>query len=378
MTRTAGRSASPFGRRGLWVAGGLATLLVLLWTAGDAVAVRRPLSDPRAMRMLRDSADAARRTPYSGVRFVTSWNPQGSTTSQVTVAHTPGEGTMVRSTEARGARGRVPSAAFQPDGSDSSGGLTGFTPAMLGLLTRNYSVVPAADETICGRAAHVVEARRSDGTAAGRFWIDRQTGLMLHRELLDAAERTVSATGFREVRVAPPLNPQLAGSGSRQDAAVVAPRPGAGVQEPWGERLGDDDLRTLRDDGWSAPQKLPGGLRLQEARRPSDPDDDGVVHLSYTDGLAVISVFVQRGSIDERRFTRWRRTLVRGRTVFRYEALERWSVWSSDGFVYSVLADSSRSDADTVVNALPHGNGGFWGRMDRGFARLRSWMNPFG
>ncbi|NEA22184.1 sigma-E factor regulatory protein RseB domain-containing protein, partial [Actinomadura bangladeshensis] len=94
----------------------------------------------------------------------------------------------------------------------AAGDTTGFTSETLALLTRNYSVVRAEDAAICGRPARVVEARRPDGSPAGRFWIDRETGLMLHRELIDATGRPVVVTGFSEISfTAPPAEPVVLG-----------------------------------------------------------------------------------------------------------------------------------------------------------------------
>jgi sigma-E factor negative regulatory protein RseB len=47
--------------------------------------------------------------------------------------------------------------------------------------------------------------------------------------------------------------------------------------------------------------------------------------------------------------------------------------------VYTVLADAPDQTVTAVVGALPHdAPTGFWKRMSRGFARLASWVNPFG
>ena len=71
---------------------------------------------------------------------------------------------------------------------------------MLDLLARNYAVVRAGEGQVCGRPTTVIEARRPDGTAAGRFHIDKATGLMLRRELLDQQGREVNLTFFTEIR----------------------------------------------------------------------------------------------------------------------------------------------------------------------------------
>ncbi|GLW62278.1 hypothetical protein Arub01_05220 [Actinomadura rubrobrunea] len=378
-----GRGARRYGRSrcatalACGVAGALALACAL---AGDAVAARRAGSDPEAVRLLRDAADAARRVPYEGVQVVTTWNRGGAVTARVKVVHTPGDGTYVTPENdahvdaAHGGR-----ASYQPDAAAHGGAPTGFTAETLALLTRNFALLRVADASVCGRAARVVEARRRDGTPAGRFWIDAETGLLLHRELIDGAGRTVAATGFDQVRVAPPGRPPERGmSGDAPSLRRAAPGPAASPVSPWEDRLEPAELAELRDRGWPLPRSLPG-LSLSDARRSAAARPaDGVVHLTFSDGLESVSVFVQRGSLDERRFAAWRRTVARGDTVFRREALRRWAVWARDGYVYTVVADGHPATAERAVAALPHGGRDFWGRLGRGLRRLASWVNPFG
>jgi sigma-E factor negative regulatory protein RseB len=346
-------------RHGAWLAGGLATALVLLWSvtaseAGAAPGTAR--SDQEALQLLRDAGAAVRSTPYVGTQLITTWSGTGATTSLIRVEHTPGVGTRI---EVRRTTADAGGETYERDTGDSRGGLTGYTPKMLDLMVRNYSVVHADDDSICGRAASIVEARRPDGTAAGRFWIDRETGLMLHRELTDGQGRAISITGFNDIKITRP-KPQV-----RSVRLVAA---------PWGHELALGDLGFLRNGAWTVPSKLPGRLELYEARRD---EQDGTVHLGYSDGLSAVSVFIQRGALDETRVAGWRKVNRNGRTVYEHTALQRWAVWASGGYVYTVLADAPQGTADAVVAALPHGGTGFWGRLGRGLKRLGSWFNPF-
>ncbi|MFG2005872.1 MucB/RseB C-terminal domain-containing protein [Spirillospora sp. NPDC048911] len=382
------------GRRGALLAGGLAGALALAAAlAGDACAARRVRSEPEAVRLLRAAAEAARQVPYEGRQFLTTWGGGGARTSLVTVAHTPGEGTYfapgaaLRETTPPAPRTATPpdtttmtatTRTFHPDASAIRGALTGFTMEMLALLTRNYSVVRAADAAVCGRRARVIEARRPDGTAAGRFWLDTDTGLMLHRELIDGAGQAVAATGFREVRITTPRGGQVQSRGGRSLGESTPEVPQAAAAVPWQDQLEDDEVGALRDRGWRMPQELPDRLTLYDARRAAATSDDSTVHLSYSDGLAAVSVFVQRGGLDERSFAGWQRTRSNGRTVFRRDSLQRWAVWAGDGYVYTVLTDAPAGTADSVIKAFPGDGPGFWGRLGRGLRRLGSWANPFG
>jgi sigma-E factor negative regulatory protein RseB len=345
---------APFGGRGTWVVGGLATALLLAWTlAGNAGAVRRLDSDPEALDLLRETAAAARRTPYEGTQVHTTLTGGGRSRTEARVAHPadavgPVRGTVVQEVS--------PITGHRAETASGSGGLGGFTSAALALLARNYTVVRAADAAACGRTAHVVEARRADGSTAGRFWIDAETGIMLHRELLDGRGRVVSAVGFSDVRIAEPRTP----------AAVSAPQ-----AAPWAA-VADDELGELREQGWTVPRALPGGFELSDVRR-SGPSGGQTLHLGYSDGLAAVSVFVQRGRLNDRRLAGWHRS----GTVFRREGRQRWAVWAADGYVYTVLTDAPRAASDAVVAALPQGDTSLWARLRRGARRIGTWANPW-
>ncbi|MFD0683158.1 MucB/RseB C-terminal domain-containing protein [Actinomadura fibrosa] len=356
-------------RRCALVAGGLAGALALAGAlSADAGTTRRVRSDPGAVGLLRAAADAARRVPYEGRRFLTTWNRGRSATSEVAVAHMPGEGVTYRS--GTGAR------SYRSDAA-SGGQDAGFTAATLRLLSRNYAVRRAADASVCGRRARVVEARRADGTAAGRFWIDSETGLMLQRELIDATGRSVVSTGFADIRFATPVQERIvlrAGRSPTKGADGALPEDPAPVSTPaaWEDHLDGGEIAKLRDGGWPVPASLPGRLTLYDARR-----DGEALHLSYSDGLAAVSVFVQRGRLDEHAMTGWQRSARRGRTVFRRESLHRWAVSSGNGYVYTVLTDVPPSTAEAVAAALPSERTPFWARIGRGARRLASAADPF-
>ncbi|TDC87232.1 sigma-E factor regulatory protein RseB domain-containing protein [Actinomadura sp. 7K507] len=377
------------GRARSVLACGLAGALALAAAlAGDPAATRRVRSDPAAVALLRAAADAASRVPYQGRRFLTTASRDSSTTSRAAVSHTPGDGIHYQAVPG-GAVGRPSTAdrsgtagkGYRPE--SAAGDTTGFTRETLALLTRNYSVVRAADSSVCGRHARVVEARRADGTPAGRFWVDSETGLMLHRELIDARGGSVVVTGFSEISFTePPPEPVV----RQRPRRGLARFPDTGTGETadgnrgqgaalWSDELDRADLDGLREGGWPVPEDLPGRLTLHDARRD---DAGGAVHLSYSDGLAAVSVFVQRGTLDEDALGGWQKIAKDDRTVFRRESLRHWAVSAGDGYVFTVLTDAPQSTAEAVAARLPRDAGDpFWPRLSRGARRLVSAANPF-
>jgi sigma-E factor negative regulatory protein RseB len=103
-----------------------------------------------------------------------------------------------------------------------------------------------------------------------------------------------------------------------------------------------------------------------------------VLDLAYSDGLSVVSVFEQRGNLAAK-LAGWQKITVAGHAIYAAEPDQRSLTWASRGMVYTVMADAPAQTVDTVIGVLPHDKPpGFWKRMSRGFARLASWVNPFG
>jgi sigma-E factor negative regulatory protein RseB len=94
--------------------------------------------------------------------------------------------------------------------------------------------------------------------------------------------------------------------------------------------------------------------------------------------LSVVSVFEQRGNLAAK-LAGWQKTTVAGHVIYTAEPDQRSLTWSSRGIVYTVIADAPAQTVANVIRVLPHDKPpGFWKRMSRGFARLASWVNPFG
>jgi sigma-E factor negative regulatory protein RseB len=172
----------------------------------------------------------------------------------------------------------------------------------------------------------------------------------------------------------------MSGSGVSGSGVSGSSPAGAGKQptafRPWPDQLGSAQLASLRASGWPVPGPMPGGLTLFDARQ-SATAAGRVVDFAYSDGLSVVSLFVQRGRLPAA-LPGWHQTDVRGNRLYVSNPGEPDLTWSAGGFVYTVVAGAPAPTVAAVVNALPHEAGlGFWGRMKHGLRRLWSWINPF-
>jgi negative regulator of sigma E activity len=355
------------GRTGLVLALAMVATCTLVRSADAATAGAVPGTDAQAQALLQRAVDAENATEYQGVEVISVdqsavSSPSASTgagvdetTTVVNVIHLPGQGTVLAEDADNGTPGRAAFSAAA-SGADSSR-----PNLLLGLLGQSYQLKLGTSGLVAGRYARQVVARREDGTVAAQFWMDAATGLLLRRDILGPDGRLVRRSEFVQLA--------LTASAPRH-LPVMLPA-------LTGHALSDGDLDAWSARGWPCPRVL-GGLSLFDAR--TEPGSAGqVLHLSYSDGLSTVSVFVQPGRLDPSGLVATSAATVGGQPVRVRAGVPREVVWSSQGFVITVVADAPEGTVAAVVAALPHVVGATdgWGRVERGVARVMSWLNPF-
>lgn len=330
-------------------------------SAPSAPTVRRspaaaPTAAERAGRALLAQAVAAcRTTAFSGVQVFRFWGHGGPRVWLAEIWHRPGGQTIADPiSEADPTQASGSSAAPGPSVSMALSG------QQLTLLQADYVLAYAGHSSADGRRADLVTADRPDGTLAARFWLDTRTRLPLRRQLFDTRARIVSDFGFTELRTGP---------------ASLTSMPAAGAQR-WQRQLDAARVAELRAQGWPLPAQLPDGLVLVAASATDAPAGQ-VIGVSYSDGLSVISLFVQRGQLPGQ-VPGWQRIAIAGRDAYAVDPDGQAITWSGGGFVFTLLADAPAIAVNQAMAALPQGSQpGFWARLARGFRRLASWANPF-
>ena len=327
----------------LVVAGAGLLLAGLPALASSEPAAGSAASEREALTVLGQAVRAGRALAYSGTQYVATWSGDDSATTLADVTHDPG---------------RAPVLSAGPD--DGPGPLTAtaaLDPRHVELLAASYDLRVAGAGRCTGRTATVVEARR-DGQVAGRFWVDRASGLLLRREVYDDGRR-VRSSAFVDVDVR---------------AAGRAPEPSLAVAPVAVTAEG------LRRDGWRVPDELPGGMRLFDTRLSMPEPGEHVLHLAYSDGLSTVSLFAQDGRLGTEPMDGFEAEEVGDRPVWvRHDAPER-VVWSGGGRVWTLVSDAPSGTVRAAVAALPRDEApedGLLARLGRGLARLGSLLNPF-
>ena len=323
------------------------------------------------LRLLSAAATACRRVSYQGVQLSEWHDPDGTWTSVVNIWHRRDRQTLIQAmavpagqaTQPLQARHAVagPDADTGDAGQRAPEGVMSMTPQLVALLAANYRVALGDPGWVAGRPAQEVVLYRRGGAVAARFWLDSATKLPLRRETFDTRGRLVTEDVFVSLTLGIPAGTGLPATGTMPSSTPLA----------------SAQLLRLRAAGWPLPGRLPGNLTLVQADQTKTPGGP-VVDLAYSDGLSVISLFLQRGHLPPT-MSGWSEVAVRGQQVYAADPDQRSVAWSARGFVYTMIADAPDQTVDQVVLALPHNGkpGGFLGRMDRGLRRLASWLNPF-
>jgi hypothetical protein len=303
-----------------------------------------------AIGYLRQAAAAPDLVSYYGTRVVLVASPQGATTVQVDVRHVPGQGTKIN---VRTDHGDESEALFLGDRRSGSQSLR---PNQLRLLVANFDLRVEGPAILAGRQAVVVDADHP-GVEAAKFWIDRSTGLLLRTEVYGADGRLWRASAFVHVRI--------------DQHAFMEHLPPV-VQVPDEVAVSRRSIPGLRHAGYRCPIQLGSGFALTDIDRLRESTP--VVHMTYTDGLSVISVFEQRGALAASAVKGYLPMTIDGQRVHLRYGLPTSIMWASNGVVYTVLTDAPDTTLAHIVAAYPGSDlptsNDFWSRLWRGLGRL--------
>jgi sigma-E factor negative regulatory protein RseB len=305
------------------------------------------------LQLLKQAAQAGSNVSYQGVEMVSAMGVNGDSTMVANVWHRSGGDTLVQASSA------APAGLSDDTNSQTPEGVLGVTGQLVALLGSNYDLAYSGTASVDNRPALIVQAVREDGTLAARFWLDSATKLPLRREVFDAKAHLIGEDVFIDLTLgaAAPQAPAAASASAAQQLTAV-------------------DVTQMRGRGWPVPGALPDGLALFEADEATTSSGT-VLDLGYSDGLFVVSIFVQRGALAPK-LAGYQKITLDGRDVYAGQPDERSVTWAGQGFVFTVMADAPRATLDKAVETLPYdAPPGFWDRLSKGFGRLATLANPF-
>ncbi|HQT00337.1 MAG: transcriptional regulator [Hydrogenophilales bacterium 16-64-46] len=154
-----------------------------------------------------------------------------------------------------------------------------FFPALLPsepqTLLAHYNVKLGGSERVAGRLCQVVTLEPRDGYRyAFDLWLDKRTGLPLKSRIVNGNGGVVSMFVFSEVQI-----------GKVPEAKHF-------LNDMAGKRIMNASLDKAADPAWSA-KAPPGYVQVGAAVRPLPGKPSPVTHLVFSDGLSVLSMFIE-------------------------------------------------------------------------------------
>ncbi len=156
------------------------------------------------------------------------------------------------------------------------------------LLRVNYLLaVDPHPRTVADRKTYLVTIKRPQGQAlARRFWIDSGSGLILKREIYSEDGKLAVTVGFSDITYHPVFAPGLFNLSSLAKTVPVAELPTSETAVSL-KTLGSQLAGKASAPAELAGYRLVGATTTKIGLRP-------VLHLRYSDGLNLVSVFEQR------------------------------------------------------------------------------------
>lgn len=161
-------------------------------------------------------------------------------------------------------------------------------------LLRTYSLEDAGEDRMAGQMTRIITITPRDGYRYGyRYWIDHDTRMLLKSDLTDVNGKAIEQVMFTRLDIgheipADALKPSLTGDGyswSRQQNGKTNPKAAPGKP------------------GWRVAE-LPAGFQLTNYQRKHiHQNADKAEHMVFSDGLATVSVYVEKMQPDADGFT---------------------------------------------------------------------------
>lgn len=160
-------------------------------------------------------------------------------------------------------------------------------PEQFDLLLENYVIQQGKEERIAGFNAHSILFHPKDSLRyAHRMWAQSDTGLLLKAVVLDEHERVIEQYAFTQLNIGGNMDRSWIVPDKAPDSSLPEPQPDYPVKQ------------APQTAGWVV-YALPAGFKkMAEVTRTLRDNHTQVTHLVFSDGLAGISIFIEK--LDKR------------------------------------------------------------------------------
>ena len=163
-------------------------------------------------------------------------------------------------------------------------------PRELGRLESHYEFEMLGEDRIAGLAAQVIAIKPRDAWRFGyRLWLDRRNGMLLRSALLDGQGYPVEQLMFTDFQIKPRIDPE----------AFESPSLSQNANSPEAARDSSETqplptVEPVTHSEWRLSQLPDGFVKVLHNRFIKDPSHHVTEHMVLADGLATISVFLER------------------------------------------------------------------------------------
>ena len=172
------------------------------------------------------------------------------------------------------------------------------------LLFKNYNVRALEGGRVAGRRTYLLEIDpKLAGKPSRKVWTDAEVGVVLKMEHYDFRKRLRWLFAYDEINFKPGIDESVFRLQEGTQEGKEPPRPPRWDREElWNPDKGEPDLGNIRKRAQLSvvlPDQIPAGFVLRSIYAVKFGNRKNV-HLRYTDGLTILSVF-QSSSEDEKR-----------------------------------------------------------------------------
>jgi sigma-E factor negative regulatory protein RseB len=162
-------------------------------------------------------------------------------------------------------------------------------PDQLSSLNENYQIKQAEDVRVAGFHAHAIIFQPKDNLRyAHRMWADSDSGLLLKAEVLDERGAVVEQYAFTQLTI----------GGNIDQTWIMQDKPG---MVPIAQQLAviHKAATPPKASGWQADAMPTGFRKITEIHRSMHGREAPAIQMVFSDGLAGVSVFIEKMDNDE-------------------------------------------------------------------------------
>jgi len=163
-------------------------------------------------------------------------------------------------------------------------------PRDLDALSDYYHLEDAGDDRMTGNMTRVIKIKPKDALRYGyRFWIDKETRMLLKFDLTGVDGKAIEQVMFTSL-----------GVGDRIPAAALKPSLTGDGYTWYRQESGDrKPVKNTDAPGWTV-ERLPAGFRMVNFQHKRMRQDSVFAeHMVFSDGLATVSVYVEKLAEDK-------------------------------------------------------------------------------